>query len=193
MKPVNANSTIGKLQVTRRSRTRNQDEKRTVGSNSGPIPSRTPMRRTGRALALSLIDGLVFAFLVVAMTLVRYDFHTDRVNAPGMLVCAAIALVVFLIGGPLAIYRGRYRRGSTDQFAAIVGTVALGVCLMWVVEFAFAQELLIPTSVPIAAGALMVVTKSLENWVRRNLRQRSLKIGRASCRNECRAGRGPHE
>ena len=132
------------------------------------------MRRTGRALALSLIDGLVFAFLVVAMTLVRYDFHTDRVNAPGMLVCAGIALVVFLIGGPLAIYRGRYRRGSTDQFAAIVGTVALGVGLMWVVEFAFASRLLIPTSVPIAAGALMVVTKSLENWVRRNLRQRSL-------------------
>src|SRR5699024_9832650 len=38
----------------------------------------------------------------------------------------------------------------------------------------FASRLLIPTSVPIAAGALMVVTKSLENWVRRNLRQRSL-------------------
>src|SRR5699024_8296955 len=105
------------------------------------------MKRNARVMALSLIDGLVFALLVMAMTLVRYDFHTYRVNAPGMLVCAAIALVVFLIGGPLAIYRGRYRRGSTDQFAAIVGTVALGVGLMWVVEFAFAQQLLIPTSV----------------------------------------------
>ena len=88
-------------------------------------------------MALSLIDGLVFAFLVVAMTLVRYDFHTELVNALGMFVCAAIGLIVFLIGGPLAIYRGRYRRGSTDQFAAIVGTVALGVGIMWVVEFAF--------------------------------------------------------
>src|SRR5699024_6844153 len=115
-----------------------------------------------------------------AMTLVRYDFHTYRVNAPGMLVCAAIALIVFLIGGPLAIYRGRYRRGSTDQFAAIVGTVALGVGLMWVAEFAFSSRLLIPTSVPIAAGALMIVVKSLENWVRRNLRQRRLTTSGAS-------------
>ncbi|WP_166969646.1 polysaccharide biosynthesis protein [Brevibacterium atlanticum] len=132
------------------------------------------MRRHGRVLALSLIDGFVFAFLVVAMTLVRYDFHTYLVNAPGMFVCSAIALIVFLIGGPMAIYRGRYRRGSTDQFAAIVGTVALGVGLMWVAEFALASSLLIPTSVPIAAGAMMIVAKSLENWVRRNLRQRTL-------------------
>src|SRR5699024_9778147 len=123
-------------------------EMRTVGSNSGPIPSRTPMSRNGRAMALALIDGLVFGFLVMVMTLVRYDFHTYRVNAPGMLVCAAIALIVFLIGGPLAIYRGRYRRGSTDQFAAIVGTVALGVGLMWAAELAFSNRLLIPTSVP---------------------------------------------
>ena len=147
---------------------------RTVGSNSGPIPSPTPLARSVRALALAFIDGLVFAFLVVAMTLVRYDFHMARVNVAGLLACSALALFVFLICGPLAIYRGRYRRGSTDQFAAIVGTVALGVGLMWVAEFVFADRLLIPTSVPIAAGALMVVAKSLENWVRRNLRRRTL-------------------
>src|SRR5699024_2931997 len=164
----------------RRVQPRNSDEMRTVGSNSRPIPSRTPMSRNGRAMALALIDGLVFAFLVMAMTLVRYDFHTYRVNATGMLVCAAIALIVFLIGGPLAIYRGRYRRGSTDQFAAIVGTVALGVGLMWVAEFAFSDHLLIPTSVPIAAGALMIVVKSLEIWVLRNLRQRRLTTSGAS-------------
>ena len=131
-------------------------------------------------MALSLIDGLVFAFLVVAMTLVRYDFHAQLVNVPGVFVCAAIAMIVFLVGGPMAIYRGRYRRGSTDQFAAIVGTVTLGVGIMWVAEFAFASSLLIPTSVPIAAGALMIVVKSLENWVRRNLRQRSLSTSGAS-------------
>ncbi|MCS4594602.1 polysaccharide biosynthesis protein [Brevibacterium sediminis] len=151
-----------------------------MGSKSDPIPSRTPMRRLGRAMALSLIDGLVFAFLVVAMTLVRYDFHTELVNALGMFVCSAIGLIVFLIGGPLAIYRGRYRRGSTDQFAAIVGTAALGVGIMWVAEFALASQLLIPTSVPITAGALMVVVKSLENWIRRNMRQRSLTTSGAS-------------
>ena len=131
-------------------------------------------------MALSLIDGLIFAFLVVAMTLVRYDFHAQLVNIPGMFVCSAIALIVFLFGGPAAIYRGRYRRGSTDQFASIVGTVAVGVGIMWVVEFAFANSLLIPTSVPIAAGALMIVAKSLENWARRNLRQRSLTMSGAS-------------
>ncbi|MDN5587811.1 MAG: polysaccharide biosynthesis protein [Brevibacterium sp.] len=145
-----------------------------MGSNSGPIASPTPLARSVRALALSFLDGLVFAFLVVAMTLVRYDFHVVRVNVAGVLVCSAIALIVFLVCGPLAIHRGRYRRGSTDQFAAIVGTVALGVGLMWVAEFVFANRLLIPTSVPIAAGALMVVAKSLENWVRRNLRRRTL-------------------
>ena len=153
---------------------------RTVGSDSGPPPSWTPIRRYGRAVALSLFDGLGFAFLVVAMTLVRYDFHAQLVNVPGMFVCSSIAMLVFLIGGPLAIYRGRYRRGSTDQFAAIVGTVALGVGIMWVVEFAFSSRLLIPTSVPIAAGALMIVVKSLENWARRNLRQRSLTTSGAS-------------
>lgn len=138
------------------------------------------MARNIRALALSMVDGLVFAFLTVAMTVTRYDFDMGRVNFPGLFVCSAIALVVFLIGGPMAIYRGRYRRGSTDQFAAIVGTVALGVGLMWVAEFAFATRLLIPTSVPIAAGAMMVVAKSLENWVRRNLRQRTLTASRSS-------------
>lgn len=151
-----------------------------MGSNSGPIPSRSRLARRARAIALSLVDGVVFAFLVVAMTVVRYDFHMDLVNGPGMFVCSAIALLVFLFCGPLAIYRGRYRRGSTDQFAAIAGTVALGVGLMWVAEFLFASQLLIPTSVPIAAGAMMVVVKSLENWVRGNLRQRTLSTSRSS-------------
>ncbi|TSI13946.1 polysaccharide biosynthesis protein [Brevibacterium aurantiacum] len=147
---------------------------RTVGSNSGPMHSRTPLARGLFAFILSVTDGIVFAFLVVAMTLVRYDFYFDRVNFPGMFVCAAIALVVFLICGPLAVYRGRYRHGSTDQFAAIAGAVALGVGIMWVAEFVFADRLLIPTSVPIAAGAMMLVVKSLENWIRRNLRHRTL-------------------
>lgn len=128
----------------------------------------------------SLADGIVFAFLVVAMTMVRYDFDMDPINFPGMFVCSAIALVVFLICGPLAIYRGRYRRGSTDQFAAIAGAVALGVGLMWVAEFLLSSRLLIPTSVPIAAGAMMIVVKSLENWVRRNLRQRTLSTSGSS-------------
>lgn len=153
---------------------------RTVGSNSGPVPSRNPLAKGILTFVLSLADGVVFAFLVVVMTLVRYDFHLDRVNVPGMFVCSAIALLVFLICGPLAIYQGRYHRGSTDQFAAIAGTVALGVGLMWVAEFLFADRLLIPTSVPIAAGAMMVVVKSLENWVRRNLRQRTLSTSRSS-------------
>ncbi len=108
------------------------------------------------------------------MTLVRYDFHIERVNFLGMYVCALIGLFVFLVCGPWSIYRGRYHSGSTDQFAAIAGTVALGVGLMWVAEFAFAAQLLIPTSVPIAAGAMMIVVKSMSNWVRRNLRQRTL-------------------
>ncbi|WP_186293170.1 nucleoside-diphosphate sugar epimerase/dehydratase [Brevibacterium aurantiacum] len=145
-----------------------------MGSNSGPMHSRTPLARGLFAFILSVTDGIVFAFLVVAMTLVRYDFYFDRVNFPGMFVCAAIALVVFLICGPLAVYRGRYRHGSTDQFAAIAGAVALGVGIMWVAEFVFADRLLIPTSVPIAAGAMMLVVKSLENWIRRNLRHRTL-------------------
>ncbi len=147
---------------------------RNVGSNSGPIHSRTPLAKGLFAFILSVTDGIVFAFLVVAMTLVRYDFYFDRVNFPGMFVCAGIGLVVFLICGPLAVYRGRYRRGSTDQFAAIAGTVALGVGIMWVAEFVLADRLLIPTSVPIAAGAMMLVVKSLENWIRRNLRHRTL-------------------
>lgn len=114
------------------------------------------------------------------MTVVRYDFDMGQVNFRGMFVCSGIALLVFLVCGPLAVYRGRYRRGSTDQFAAIAGTVALGIGLMWVAEFVFARQLLIPTSVPIAAGAIMVVVKSLENWVRRNLRHRTLSTSSSS-------------
>src|SRR5699024_189889 len=106
-----------RLGRTKPSKTR---EKRTVGSNTGPIPSRTPMRRHGRAMALSLIDGLVFAFLVVSMTLVRHDLHASLVNVPGILVCSALGLIVALLGRPLAIHRGRCRRPSTGQFGAIV-------------------------------------------------------------------------
>lgn len=153
---------------------------RTVGSTFGPIPSRTPLAKGILAIVLSLADGIIFAFLVVAMTVIRYDFQMERVNVPGMFVCSAIALLVFLFAGPLGIYRGRYHRGSTDQFAAIAGTVALGVGLMWVIEFLFSNQLLIPTSVPIAAGAMTVVVKSLENWARRNLRQRTLSTSRSS-------------
>lgn len=151
-----------------------------MGTGSKPISSRTKLARRCRAIAFSFVDGAVFAFFVTAMTLVRYDFHTERINVSGMLVCSAIAMVVFLVCGPLAVYRGRYRRGSTDQFAAIAGTVALGVGLMWVAEFVFASQLLIPTSVPIGAGAMMLVAKSFENWVRRSLRRRSLLTSRSS-------------
>lgn len=153
---------------------------RTVASNAGPAPSRTPLGKSIMAIVLSLADGIIFAFFVVAMTLVRYDFHMERINIAGMFVCSSIALVVFLICGPLAVYRGRYHRGSTDQFAAIAGTVALGVGLMWVTEFLFASQLLIPTSVPIAAGAIMLVAKSFENWIRRNLRLRTISTSHSS-------------
>ncbi|WP_222127568.1 hypothetical protein, partial [Brevibacterium casei] len=88
----------------------------------------------------------MFAFLVCAMTLFRYDFDVSRINVLGMLVCAGIGFLVFVVCGPVAIYRGRYYAGSTDQFAAIAGTVALGVGLMWVAEFLFASRLVIPTS-----------------------------------------------
>lgn len=159
---------------------RESSEMRIVGSTSRPIPSRTPWAKKIMSFVRSLADGIIFSFLVVAMTVVRYDFDIDQINFPGMLVCSGIALLVFFICGPLAIYRGRYRRGSTDQFAAIAGTVALGIGLMWVAEFAFADHLLIPTSVPIAAGAIMVVVKSLENWVRRNLRHRTLSTSSSS-------------
>ncbi|RBP62932.1 FlaA1/EpsC-like NDP-sugar epimerase [Brevibacterium sanguinis] len=149
------------------------------------------MARRIAAFGLSLIDGVVFALLVCAMTFVRYDFHIERVNVLGMYVCALIGLVVFLVCGPWSIYRGRYHNGSTDQFAAIAGTVALGVGLMWVAEFAFASQLLIPTSVPIAAGAMMIVVKSMGNWVRRNLRQRTLSWS-GSSKSTLVIGAGPH-
>lgn len=143
------------------------------------------------AVALSLIDGIVFALLVVFMVAVRYDFDVSRFNTPGIAVCAAIAFLVFLVCGPFAIYRGRYHTGSADQFAAIAGTVALGVGLMWVAEYAFASHLLIPTSVPIAAGALMIVVKSLTNWAKKNLRHRTLSWSR-SARSTLVIGAGHH-
>ncbi|MFC9441878.1 MULTISPECIES: polysaccharide biosynthesis protein [unclassified Brevibacterium] len=127
-----------------------------------------------------MADGLIFAIVVCAMMLFRFDFQVTRLSLMGMLVCAGIGIVVFLFCGPLAIYRGRYHDGSPDQFAAIAGTTALAVGLMWVAEFAFVSHLLIPTSVPIAAGAMMLVVKSLENWVRRNYRQRSRSGSRSS-------------
>lgn len=155
-------------------------EMRNVGSTIRPDASRTRFAKNMLAVVRSLADGLIFAFLVCAMTLFRFDFHLAQINLAGMIVCAGIGLIVFLVCGPLAIYRGRYHEGSSDQFAAIAGTVALGVGLMWVAEFLFASRLLIPTSVPIAAGALMVVVKSLENWVRRNRRQRARSGSRSS-------------
>lgn len=125
------------------------------------------------------------------MTLLRYDFRIESINVAGMLTCAALALAVFLVCGPLAIYRGRYHSGSPDQFAAVAGTVALGVGLMWVAEFTFSERLLIPTSVPIAAGTAMIVVKSLENWAKRNLRQRSRTASRSS-RSTLVIGAGKH-
>lgn len=145
---------------------------RIVGSRTGPEASRTRFAKDLLAIVRSLADGLVFALIVCAMVLFRFDFHLTSLSLSGMLVSAGIALVVFLICGPLAVYRGRYHSGSPDQFAAIAGTVALAVGLMWVAEFAFVSQLLIPTSVPIAAGAMMLVVKSLEKWIRRNYRQR---------------------
>lgn len=162
---------------------------RTVGSFTEPISSRARFSRRLAVLVRSLVDGLIFALLVCIVTVLRFDFDLSQINLPGMLLCAAIAIAVFLVCGPLAIYRGRYYRGSTDQFAAIAGTVALGVGLMWVAEFTLSSRLLIPTSVPISAGALTVVIKSLETWARRNLRQRTL-AGSSSSRPALIVGAG---
>lgn len=152
---------------------------RIVGRSIGPDASSARVAKGLRAVVRSLADGLIFALIVCAMVLFRFDFHLTSLSLAGMLVSAGIAVIVFLICGPLAVYRGRYYNGSPDQFAAIAGTVALGVGLMWVAEFAFVSRLLIPTSVPIAAGAMMLVVKSLENWIRRNYRQR-LRLGSRS-------------
>lgn len=155
-------------------------EKRTVGSWTWPEAARTRFAKDLLALVRSLADGLIFALIICAMMLFRFDFRVTQLSLTGMLVCAGIGVTVFLACGPLAIYRGRYYDGSSDQFAAIAGTTALAVGLMWVAEFALASHLLIPTSVPIAAGAMMLVVKSLENWVRRNYRQRSRSGSRSS-------------
>lgn len=162
---------------------------RIVGSRTGPEASRTRFAKDLLAVVRSLADGLIFALIVCVMVLFRFDFHLTSLSLAGMLVSAAIAVVVFLVCGPLAVYRGRYHDGSPDQFAAIAGTVALAVGLMWVAEFAFVSRLLIPTSVPIAAGAMMLVVKSLENWVRRNYRQR-LRSGSRSSKSALIIGAG---
>lgn len=180
MKPTGTTRTSTPSPVESPTDNRCPIEMRNVGSTTRPDASRTRFAKHILAFGRSLVDGLIFAFLVCAMTLFRFDFHASQINLTGMIVCAGIGLIVFLVCGPLAIYRGRYHDGSSDQFAAIAGTVALGVGLMWVAEFLFASRLLIPTSVPIAAGALMVVVKSLENWMRRNYRQRARSGSRSS-------------
>ncbi|WP_051297639.1 polysaccharide biosynthesis protein [Brevibacterium album] len=122
-----------------------------------------------RAVLRAMRDGIIFALCVWGAALARYDFSLSEPSYPAIAVCSAIGFLVFTVFGTALVYRGRYYRGSGDEYIGIGALLAVSSGLMYLLG-AFGPEFLrIPSSVPLTSSALAVVVIGLVGWTRSTL------------------------
>ncbi len=83
-----------------------------------------------RYLITTIADALVWPIALVYSSWLRYEFASSDIKWDGLLVLAALAAVVQVtLGRWQGLYSGRWRFGSFEEVAALVGTVVVTTVL----------------------------------------------------------------
>ena len=113
-------------------------------------------RSWSRPLHQAAVDALIWAAVLPATTLLRYDLDASQVSWTGVATVVLFAMTgQWSIGYTLGLYRRRFRYGSFDELMALATSVlAVGAMLSALVWAPNAAT--IPRSVPILATGLTV-------------------------------------
>ena len=126
------------------------------------------------------------AGLVLAMT-ARYEGSVDRMNARGLVVGMAVAVLVFpLASTGLRLHQGRYAVGSAEEVKCLGTAVGLTALSILAVVAASGSPRLMPLSVPVIGAVLsfvmmigfrLAIRSQREGAVRPRTGQRTLVFG----------------
>lgn len=118
-----------------------------------------------QAILRALRDGIIYFLAVWIAALIRYDFSVSTPNYAHILIAASVGFGIFVVIGPLFVYRGWFWRASGDELMAIgsLTAIATGALYGLIVIPWIAQVL--PISVPLTAGALTLVAIGTLSWL----------------------------
>lgn len=121
--------------------------------------------RVGRQVQVAL-DVLAWAFGLLLVQLIRYDFRTTGFDRHSLALIMAIAATLqVLVGTSLFLYRRRYHYGSFEEVAAVAATVGLVSLALFGATLAI-QPQPVPLSVALCGGfpALVAMVSTRYTW-----------------------------
>jgi FlaA1/EpsC-like NDP-sugar epimerase len=117
-------------------------------------------------------DSLCWAGGLLFTTLVRYDLNWRSVDLPRVLFAVALVGVAqVVIGFAFGLYRRRWGFGTFEEVAALARSAALVASILFVLNVSF-DPILVPRTVPVAAGFTVLVLMGAGRYVWRLLDER---------------------
>ena len=126
--------------------------------------------RWGRPLIQITLDGLAWTAGLVLATILRFDFHFDKVTWDGLSVTIPVAVISQIcIGMMFGLYRRRWRYASFDEIVYVALTaLCVGVLMTFMV---WAPDgILVPRSVPLLATGMTLTAMAGIRTARRMYR-----------------------
>ena len=112
------------------------------------------------------IDSAAWIVAVLFATFMRLEFQTSGVVWRDIFLILPLPVLAQLgLGSLQGLYVGRYRFGSFEEMAGLFRVVAGTTALLWVVNFAFVDEV-VPVSATVASGfiALFLTASARYGW-----------------------------
>ncbi len=124
-----------------------------------------------------LFDVLIWFVAIYAATWLRFDFEdTSVLVGDTFLFAASSSLTYAVIGAIIGPYSVGHRRGSFEETADLAGTTLATSSGLMLLVF-FANDVIVPRSVPVVAGALALVGMFAARFMIRSWRSRHVPTG----------------
>jgi FlaA1/EpsC-like NDP-sugar epimerase len=138
--------------------------------------SRSTWRWRLRRWGLLTVDVLTVCGGLALALVARYDGDLTRIVVPGLLMAAALAVVLYLlVAAALRLHQGRHPVGSADEVTAMGLAVTVAFVTVLVIDVAAGAPHLVPRSVPLLAIPVSFVSMLTLRLVVRRLRELSVR------------------
>ncbi len=124
-------------------------------------------------------DAAAMALSVIVAAGLRFDFAIPSAKSGELLSFAALAAIVFVIGGTArGLYKGRWSFGSFEELSALVSAIVAAASVLWLIALLLPKqgaERPVPLSVPLIASTIMLCASAGIRYVWRLYYERRMR------------------
>ncbi len=157
------------------------EERRPVTSSYSGGQARGMWRNSRRRSRISSflqlnVDCAIWMFVLVAATLLRYEFDATRVAWPNVVAFGLVAGALHAaVGLALGLYVGKYIYGSFDEVRALALVVVLEAAILTLVVLVVGPVIAVPRSVVLIAVPFALILMFGVRYLRRLTAERALR------------------